>query len=404
MSACFPVQRGLEWTGDFTRLDCAAMSQLHPLNATALRNRLAQRGLRQWWLAEQLGVDRRTVLRWVNGQVRQIQPATLQALAGVLGCPAEELLLHDPATQLATAEDQRAAGLAIAASTLMDRLGPVGEWDVIERLVKASAVPDLPLDVLGRLYHQLCVACWRQSKLAEADAHNAAALALARRCGDRGLLADALGSRANLLHWRGEVTASREAWREALALAEALTPRQRGALHNNLGGSLLDTGELEAAEVELKRALACFAEDGTAMNRAITHDLLALLAVEREDPAALARHAAHARAEARAAGYARGLALALLLDALQAAARGDATATRAALAQGLADFTAQGIAESLNHRLAARAWRWLGDRDAALAACAEAERLAPGFPLEAAAAARERAAIEAMSPRDTVAR
>lgn len=79
-------------------------------------------------------------------------------------------------------------------------------------------MPDLPPDVLGRLYHQLCVACWRQSKLAE------------------------------------------------------------------------------AAEVELKRALACFAEDGTAMNRAITHDLLALLSVEREDLAALARHAAQARA------------------------------------------------------------------------------------------------------------
>lgn len=44
------------------------MSPLLTLNPTWLRNRLAQQGLRQWWLAEQLGADRKTVLRWVNGR------------------------------------------------------------------------------------------------------------------------------------------------------------------------------------------------------------------------------------------------------------------------------------------------------------------------------------------------
>jgi len=38
------------------------MSDLAALNTTALRNLMAQRGLRQWWLAEQLGVDRRNQL------------------------------------------------------------------------------------------------------------------------------------------------------------------------------------------------------------------------------------------------------------------------------------------------------------------------------------------------------
>ena len=82
-----------------------------------------------------------------------------------------------------------------------------------------GAVPDLPLYVLGRLYHQLCVACWRQDKFAEAEAHNATTLDMARRCDDRALLADALGSQANLRFWRGEVAGAISTWQQALALA-----------------------------------------------------------------------------------------------------------------------------------------------------------------------------------------
>ena len=61
------------------------MSPTLHLNATWLRNRVAELGLRQWWLAEQLGLDRRTVLRWINGQVRSIAAARAHALAQVLG-------------------------------------------------------------------------------------------------------------------------------------------------------------------------------------------------------------------------------------------------------------------------------------------------------------------------------
>ncbi len=287
------------------------MSPLLQLNATWLRNRVAELGLRQWWLAEQLGVDRRTVLRWVNGQVRSIPPARAAALAQVLACRLEDLLLHEPGRELASAEDQRAAGLALAASTLLDRLGPAGEWDVVEQLVKASAVPDLPVHVLGRLYHQLSVACWRQDKLTEATVHNQTALALAERCGDQALRADALGSQANLLLWRGDVAPALAAWREALALARWLTPRQRGALHSNLGAAWLEIGQLASARAELRQALACFETDGTPMNHSVLRAHLALLALAEGDLDAAAREAKMSQSQARQGDYRRGLALAL---------------------------------------------------------------------------------------------
>jgi transcriptional regulator with XRE-family HTH domain len=368
------------------------------LNPSALRSRIAARGLRQWWLAEQLGVDRRTVLRWVNGQVRQIAPERAAALAGVLGCPVAELLRHDPAQPLAGVEDQRRAGAAIAASRLLDRLGPVGDWDVAEQLIRAAAVPDLPLHVLGRLYHQLSVACWRQDKLAEAAVHNASALALAERCGDVALRADALGSRANLAYWRGEVDAAFASWREALALAPWLEPRPLGALHSNLGAALGECGDAAAGTRHLREALRCFDADGTPMNRAIAHGQLALLALARDDDGAAAAHNASARAESQRADYRRGLALAALIDGVLAAGAGATDEAEAAVRRGLAAFAALGIADSLNHRLAAMAWRRLGRADAARAAADEALRLAAAFPLERQAAEAELARVRALSP------
>lgn len=371
------------------------MAEPLQLNASWLRNRVAELGLRQWWLAEQLGVDRRSVLRWINGQVRSIAPERARNLAEVLGCRVADLLLHDPGRQLASPDDQRSAGLALATSRLLDRLGPVGEWDVVEQLVRASAVPDLPLHVLGRLYHQLCVACWRQDKLAEAAQHNRAALDLAERCDDRALRADALGSRANLEYWRGEVDTALGTWRKALALAPWLTPRQRGALHSNVGAALYETGALDAGQAQLQQALECFEIDGTPMNRSIARGHLARLALERGDLDEAARQSARARSLARQGDYRRGQALALLTDALIAAHRGQRETACESLHQGLQAFEAQGIRESLNARLAALVWRQLGEWEAARAAIAEALELSAGFPLEREAALREQVALAA---------
>ena len=366
------------------------------LNPTWLRNRLAQLGLRQCWLAEQLGVDRKTVLRWVNGQVRSIQPANAQALASVLSCGVDELLLHDGAAHLATSEDQHAAGLALDGSQLLDRLGPVGEWDVVEQLVKAAAVPDLPLHVLGRLYHQLCVACWRQDKLALAWAHNDATLALARRCDDHGLLADALGSRANLQFWRGEWPAARTSWQQALALSAWLTPRQRGALHSNLGASLQETGEPEAGRQQLQLALDCFDIEGTPMNHAIARAHLALAALSQGDADEGERQAQRADAAAQRGDYRRGLALGPLLQGLVAARRGQRPAALEGVRLADQRFAALGLDESHRHLLAARAHRWLGEPAQALARAQRAVQRAASHPLERAAALHEQALCEAL--------
>lgn len=376
-----------------------------PLNSTALRNRVAAAGLRQWWLAEQLGVDRRTVMRWMNGQVRGILPAHARALAAVLGCELQDLLMAEPATELASADDQRAAGLALARTPLLEHLGPVGEWELAESLLKAAAVPDLPVHVLGRLYHELCVACWRQDRLDDAEGHNRAARAAAERCGDQALLGDVLGSEANLAFWRGRVADALQAWDRALALAPWLSPRQLGSLHCNRGASLREIGDLDAARRSLRASAQAFDREASAMNLAILHAQLALVALDEGDAEAAEREARCAEGHARRGSYRRGLALAPLLLAEVAARRGQAERAGQALDTSRQAYAALGLDEAFNHLRQARVWRLLGNHDTARAAAARSLVLARGWPVEEAAARDELARIDgAVSPPVTLQR
>lgn len=352
------------------------------LNSAWLRNRIAELGLKQWWLAEQVGVDKKTVIRWMHGHVRSIQASNAAALAGVLGCRAADLELPRGAVDLATAADQRAAAALLATSSLLDKLGPVGEWDVIESLLKAVAVPDLPLHVLGTLYNRLCIACWRQDKMAQAEAYNDAAFDAARRCGDQALLAGAHASRANLLHWRGSCVQARVHYRAGLELARFIEPAAIGGLHCNLGASLYETGNLDAGEQELSEALAHYRFCGSAMQLSIAHCHLAMLALRRGDLPAARVHTEASEAHALQADYRRGVATGALLHADIDARLGNASAAQGALERGLAAFTALGISEGPNCEIEGRVMRLLQRPVEARRALAEGLRLSAAFPLE----------------------
>jgi tetratricopeptide (TPR) repeat protein len=354
------------------------------LNSAWLRNRVAELGLKQWWLAEQVGVDKKTVIRWLHGHVRSIQVSNAQALSAVLACNVDDLTLPRDAVDLATADDQRQAAALLATSSLIDKLGPIGEWDVIESLLKAVAVPDLPLHVLGTIYNRLCQACWRQSKMEEAESYNRASFDVAARCGDKALLAGAHANRANLLHWRGESAGALREYRAALALHRYLDPVQLGGIHNNLGGALYEAGDFEAGEVQLHKALALFRFGGTSMNLSIARCHLAILALRRGDVETASEHAEASEALAARHDYRRGVAMGRLLRAEVAARRGDPDAAMALLSCAKAGFVALVIVEGQNHEFEGRVLRLLGRFDDARAAIEAGLPLASGYPLQLA--------------------
>ena len=363
------------------------------LNSAWLRNRVAELRLKQWWLAEQAGVDKKTVVRWLHGHVRSIRVDNARVLAGVLDCRIDDLMLPDARAGLATEADQARAAELLASGALIDKLGPVGDWDVIETLIKAIAVPQLPAHVLATLYNQLCVACWRQSKLDPAQTYNDAALALAERCGDKALIAAALQSRANLQHWRGECGLAHQTYRQCLALAPYLDEVALANTHNNYGASLYETGELDAGHAELLLAMSLLRLRGTPMQLSIARSHFAILALRRDDVQAAQEHAHWSGTHAEQAGYRRGVAMAALLRADVAARRAETTHALDWLAEGRRRFAELQIEEGLNEEIAARVLRLAGHFDDARAAIMCGLACSAAFPLEQAQAQLEHARL-----------
>jgi tetratricopeptide (TPR) repeat protein len=340
-------------------MDSAAMKL--GLNSIFLKNRIAELGIKQWWLAEQVGVDRKTVIRWLQGKVKSIQPENAEKLAKILNCEIGDLTLTDEAGQLASVEDQKNAAQLLASSSLIEKLGPIGEWNVIEGLLKATIVTNLPTNVLGELYNQLTIASWRQSKIDQADIYNKKAEELALRSKDKSVLVAALLSKANIFSWRGMTAKAIGAYQECLRLERFVDPKTVGSIYLNLGAVLYESGDLVAGEDFQKRALDIFAFHGKPLNISIAWCHLAINYLEM-DRLTDAEHACE-RSVLFAQGddYRRGLEMGKLVTAEILARRGLKNDAKTALNNGLEGFSKLGIEEGLNYEFAGRISRHLGN-------------------------------------------
>lgn len=355
------------------------------LNHVFVKNRIAERGLKQWWLAEQIGVDRKTVVRWLQGAVRSIRTENAVALASVLGCGVEELILQNEADQLATPDDQKSAAAVLASNqTLIENLGPIGEWNVIETLLKAALVPNLPLDVLGELYNRLTVAFWRQSKIDQAASYNKKAEEIALRSGDKTVLAGALLSKALIFSWRGQTSRSIETYKECLALENYLPPRTVGSTLSNLGAVLYEAGDLNAGQDYVERSISVFDEDGTATNLSIAYCHLARIALQKSEIERAEATCTKSVEYAMKDDYRRGVQMGKLVLAEIRAHQGRSDEAVQLAELGLAGFRELGIHEGLNYESAGRVYRLSGDLGMAEALLREGLRFAKEFPLEEA--------------------
>jgi predicted DNA-binding protein (UPF0251 family) len=70
------------------------------LDTMRLRKKFIDQNIKQNWAAAQLKVHKRTVLRWLNGQVRAIRVIHAMQLAVLLKCTVEDFTLdHELATR-----------------------------------------------------------------------------------------------------------------------------------------------------------------------------------------------------------------------------------------------------------------------------------------------------------------
>lgn len=126
-----------------------------PLNSHFVLRRIEVLGLKQWWLARELGVSEKTVNRWLTGRVKRVARYNAESLARQLGCRVEDVILPDETDVYATREEQRVAAGLLQERDLLGLLSPSDNWALAESLIKATMQPDLPLGHLGRLYNLL---------------------------------------------------------------------------------------------------------------------------------------------------------------------------------------------------------------------------------------------------------
>lgn len=347
---------------------------LVPLDLGALEDLMRSQGLKQSWLAKRVRISDKTLSRWLNGKVRQVDRTSVDRVARALGCPPARLILDKPEDGYATLAETREVSRLLAKEDLLELLGPAHKWALAESLLKAALLPDLPRPALGRLYLQLSISAWRQSRFAPAETYAKKALSLAEDSEHRSLATEAKANLATVAALRGDLRGAIALYEACLASRQLLdSERAVGRVLSNLAITAREIGDLKRAIAVQREAIAVFAKTGTKMNLAIARIGLAQALVERGDLRSAARSLEHAAADAKRGHYARGSADVDLGRADVALAKGDAKTAQSRVTQALARYKELGIDEAAPHLLAARIALRQGDRDAATRALARAD-------------------------------
>jgi tetratricopeptide (TPR) repeat protein len=184
-----------------------------PLDTSLVETRMATLGLKQYWLAEQLGVHPRTVLRWVNGQVRRIQREHLGVLARHLQCREEEL---SPAEVEGEMDPRAEAARTLVDDDILTLLTPSGSFPMVEKVIAATLDGAITLHTKGKLLVMLSLAVGRQFRCDDAIAHARAAEDIGRRLGNRVIVARAGYAEAWARLYAGEIPAAHALFQRAV--------------------------------------------------------------------------------------------------------------------------------------------------------------------------------------------
>jgi tetratricopeptide (TPR) repeat protein len=351
------------------------------LDTHYLVERIEVLGLKQWWIARELGVDRKTVSRWVTGKVKRLSRDSAARLAELLGCPESRLTVRDEADVLATREEQRAAAALIEEQDLLQLLSPTDNWELAEGLIKATLQPDLPLGQLGRLYNLLSIAAWRQGKYELGRRHAERAEELGERAGERAVVVGSWSNQATIDSLKGDQRRALELYEACTAAGEQFdTPRDLAKVWSNLGDVYRSFLRLEDSLRAQRESVRLFEELGLDFNLAISWFSMGHARTEagrfpeaQEDYRRGGEHAARA-------SYTRGVDCAAIYVTDPTSLGGQVEQAREQLEVALPALARHSIYDLACHEIAARVRRRAGDLGGAREQLAEGLRRAEGFP------------------------
>jgi tetratricopeptide (TPR) repeat protein len=218
------------------------------LNTHLLAERIAALDMKQWVIATRLGVARRSLSRWLSGEVKKISRGNLDKLAALLGCPPEDISVDDSSPPFATRADQSQAARNIVKEPAESIFNTTENYELYESLIKATLHPDLTHRQLAVLYSRLQVTSAKQRKFEEAERYGNLSIDYARKAGDKGHEAAGFMNTALVEAERGQLEQARLALLEAHRIAGELGSHKHQI---NIAGNLCDIyrlqGELDKA-------------------------------------------------------------------------------------------------------------------------------------------------------------
>lgn len=330
------------------------------LNSGFLVTRIDDLGLRRWWIAEQIGVDRRTLYRWLSGKTGRIPDAKLRRLAEIVKVDVPDLLTTaQPFT--ATAADQVRAARSLLDSNLLESLMPPHQFGLFERLAKGLVVEGLSDEELGHLYMAISLALFRQSKLDDAFHYASLARQIARTLGDRHLQLRAAMQLSFREYVRGDHLLAIRLDHANLRLARALRHRRLTAANlSNLGDQYCGLGRWQASEAMQREAIRLYEQEQVPTSLVFCHLGLVMLYLGKQDHGLAEHHLGVARSIAVEAGFQRGLADCDLFESVWLAETGRSGDAVARLDAALDAYRRLTIQEPRTYALAARVYRLVG--------------------------------------------
>lgn len=113
---------------------------------------ISEKEVKQWLLARRLGIDRKTISRWVSGRTQRISKDNLTKLCDILEIGESEIIVGSRLEALGTREDRWEAARKLHEDDLIEIVGPTGNWELAESLVKSTIDPEMPAGLLSKLY------------------------------------------------------------------------------------------------------------------------------------------------------------------------------------------------------------------------------------------------------------
>jgi tetratricopeptide (TPR) repeat protein len=352
------------------------------LNTHFVVGRVEVLGLKQWWLARVIGVDRKTVNRWLMGKVKRITRYNAEKLAEYLECTLEEIIIPDDAVVYATREERRAAAEMLRERDLLQILSPSDNWELAERLIKATMYPDLPLRELGRLYNLLSTAAWRQGNYGEATAHAERAMEIGERLGDRGIMHNAIYNVATVDSLLGRHARSLEGYEKCLEHPEYFdTKREHAKVLSNISMVYRDFAVFEKSFRSQVEAIRTFEGLDLVYNLAIAWTGLAVILTELGFFDEARASAGEAFRYADEAGFEKGAVTTAFYIADAVCLQGYPDEARPLVEGGLEGLKRYDVYDLACHEIAARVFRRAGEYKEAERQLEIGLRTAEDFPM-----------------------